>query len=492
MLKGRSSGLLLPIFSLPGGYGTGTLGAGARQFIDFLAQARQHTWQILPLVPPGSGDSPYMSPSAFAGSPWLLDLEELAQRGLLTQEELASARYPQPDRVDHAWLRKNRPPLLRAAWRRDADTGSRAAFLKEQAHWLADHALFMALHDHFDLPLDQWPDDIRRREPEAMERWGQVLAGEVDYQVFLQYHFFRQWKALKAYANEKGISIMGDLPIYVSADSVEVWAQPQLFQMDEDFVPTAVAGVPPDAFSDVGQHWGNPLYDWAGHREQLFAWWTRRLQNAALLYDRLRIDHFRAFHTYWAIPAGAKAALDGHWEKGPGQALLDHFAREVPELELIAEDLGDLDEAARTFIASSGIPGMKILVYAFDPDGESSYLPHNCPRDSVVYTGTHDTPTFVQWLFDEATPAQRDFASDYLRLRAEEGFGWGAICGAWMCPSALAIAPLQDVLGLGADARINFPGTTGPENWSWRVRADALNPDVSGKLAKITRTYRRG
>ena len=492
MLKGRSSGLLLPIFSLPGDYGIGTLGSGARQFIDFLAQARQHTWQILPLVPPGSGDSPYMSPSAFAGNPWLLDLEEFVQRGLLTREELNGARYPQPDRVDYDWLRENRPPLLRTAWKRDTDTAARAAFLQEQADWLPDHALFSAIHEKLGLPLDQWPHDIRCREPEAMERWGQSLSDEVDFQVFLQYHFFRQWRALKTYANQKGIAIMGDLPIYVSADSVEVWSQPQLFQMDADFVPTAVAGVPPDAFSDVGQYWGNPLYDWAGHKKELFSWWTRRLQNAALLYDRLRIDHFRGFHTYWAIPVSSKVAKDGKWEKGPGQALLDHFAKEVPQLELIAEDLGVLDDDVWHFIHNSGIPGMKILVFAFDLNGESSYLPHNCPKESVVYTGTHDTPTFVQWLFDEASPAEREFASDYLRLRADEGFGWGAICGAWMSPSALAIAPLQDVLGLGADARVNFPGTTGPNNWSWRVRSAALNGDVSGKLAKITRTYRRG
>ncbi|MBM6976358.1 4-alpha-glucanotransferase [Intestinimonas butyriciproducens] len=492
MLKGRSSGLLLPIFSLPGDYGIGTLGSGARQFIDFLAQARQHTWQILPLVPPGSGDSPYMSPSAFAGNPWLLDLEEFVQRGLLTHEELNGARYPQPDRVDYDWLRENRPPLLRTAWKRDTDTAARAAFLQEQADWLPDHALFSAIHEKLGLPLDQWPHDIRCREPDAMERWGQSLSDEVDFQVFLQYHFFRQWRALKTYANQKGIAIMGDLPIYVSADSVEVWSQPQLFQMDADFVPTAVAGVPPDAFSDVGQYWGNPLYDWAGHKKELFSWWTRRLQNAALLYDRLRIDHFRGFHTYWAIPASSKVAKDGKWEKGPGQALLDHFAKEVPQLELIAEDLGVLDDDVWHFIHNSGIPGMKILVFAFDPNGESSYLPHNCPKESVVYTGTHDTPTFVQWLFDEASPAEREFASDYLRLRADEGFGWGAICGAWMSPSALAIAPLQDVLGLGADARVNFPGTTGPNNWSWRVRSAAFNGDVSGKLAKITRTYRRG
>lgn len=492
MLQGRSSGILLPVFSLPGNYGIGTIGDEARRFVDFLAQARQHTWQILPLVPSGSGDSPYMSPSAFAGNPWLLDLEDLARRGLLTAEELSSAQYPNPDRVDYAWLRETRPALLRSAWRRDKDTAARADFLAQEVHWLPDYALFRAIQDQLGLPLAQWPKDLRRRAPAALDQVRRELEQEVDFQVFLQYHFFRQWAGLKDYASQKGVAIMGDLPIYVSADSAEVWAQPQLFQMDGDFLPSAVAGVPPDAFSDVGQHWGNPLYDWSGHRSQLFQWWVRRIRHAARLYDRLRIDHFRGLHTYWSIPAGAGTALEGHWEEGPGQPLLDLLSREVPELELIAEDLGDLDEGARHFIASSGIPGMKILVYAFDPVGESAYLPHNCPPQSVVYTGTHDTPTFVQWLFEEASSGERAYASDYLRLRPDEGFGWGAVCGAWAAPSALAIAPLQDVLGLGKDARVNFPGTTGPENWSWRVREAALNAGVAGRLGKITRTYRRG
>ena len=490
MLQGRSSGI--PVFSLPGDYGIGTIGDEARRFVDFLAQARQHTWQILPLVPSGSGDSPYMSPSAFAGNPWLLDLEDLARRGLLTAEELSSAQYPNPDRVDYAWLRETRPALLRSAWRRDKDTAARADFLAQEVHWLPDYALFRAIQDQLGLPLAQWPEDLRRRAPAALDQVQRELEQEVDFQVFLQYHFFRQWAGLKDYASQKGVAIMGDLPIYVSADSAEVWAQPQLFQMDGDFLPSAVAGVPPDAFSDVGQHWGNPLYDWSGHRSQLFQWWVRRIRHAARLYDRLRIDHFRGLHTYWSIPAGAGTALEGHWEEGPGQPLLDLLSREVPELELIAEDLGDLDEGARHFIASSGIPGMKILVYAFDPVGESAYLPHNCPPQSVVYTGTHDTPTFVQWLFEEASSGERAYASDYLRLRPDEGFGWGAVCGAWAAPSALAIAPLQDVLGLGKDARVNFPGTTGPENWSWRVREAALNAGVAGRLGKITRTYRRG
>lgn len=492
-MKGRSSGILLPIFSLPGAYGIGSLGGGARQFVDFLASARQHTWQILPLVPPGSGDSPYMSPSAFAGNPWFLDLDDLARRGLLTGGELDSARWPDPDRVNYDFLRETRTALLRTAWGRDTDRALRDAFLLEQADWLPDYALFAALHDHFGLPLSLWPDEaLRRRAPDALKKYRALLREEIDFHVFLQYHFFRQWAELRAYAKERGVTIMGDLPIYVSADSAEVWAEPELFQLDGDFVPSAAAGVPPDAFSDEGQYWGNPLYDWDGHKAALFAWWSRRMKHAALLYDMVRIDHFRGIHTYWAVPAGAKAALEGHWERGPGQALLDHLAKEVPGLELVAEDLGDLDDEVRAFIARSGLPGMKILVYAFDPVGESSYLPHNCPPDAVIYTGTHDTPTFVQWLFDESTEAERAYASDYLRLRQDEGFGWGAICGAWASPCRLAMAPFQDVLGLGADARINAPGTMGPLNWSWRVRAESLNPDVAGKLGKITKTYRRG
>lgn len=491
-MKGRSSGILLPVFSLPGDYGIGTLGKSARQFIDFLATAGQNVWQILPLVPLGSGNSPYMSPSAFAGNPLLLDLEDLAARNLLTPEDLTAAHFSSPDHVDYNWLRKNRYPLLKKAWLQDRDTTMRSSFLAQHADWLPDHALFCALSQHFGCPLDKWPDKaVRHREAAALAQYRTELADEIDFEVFLQYHFFRQWDALRQYAKARGITIMGDIPIYVSADSAQVWANPSLFQMSEDFVPFNVAGVPPDAFSDKGQHWGNPLYDWDNHRDALFHWWAKRLKNAALLYDMVRIDHFRGFHTYWSIPAWAKSALEGHWEPGPGQALIDYLSAQVPELTLIAEDLGDLDTDARSFIQRSGLPGMKVLVYAFDPNGNSDYLPHNCPVDSVIYTGTHDTPTFVQWLFSEASPGAQTFAIDYLRLRAEEGFGWGAVCGAWMSASHLAIAPLQDILGLGPDARVNFPGTSGGRNWSWRVRSDALNMEVSSRLKKITHTYRR-
>ena len=493
-MQRRSSGILLPVSALPGPYGIGTLGESARRLIDFLAQAGQRYWQILPLVPPGGGDSPYMSPSSFAGNPLFLDLEALAQEGLLTRAELACARYPgSPDRADYAWLHDSRPPLLRKAWDR-ARTRYAAPlqdFLTQECGWLPDFALFMALRDHFGgAELKDWPRDVRRREPEAMERCRALLADDAAFHAFLQLLFFRQWEALRSYAHQKSVSIIGDLPIYVSPDSAEVWGEPRLFQLDEDLTLSAEAGVPPDAFSELGQHWGNPLYDWDYHRRTGFAWWKRRCAHMARLYDVVRLDHFRAFHTYWSIPSGSQDARTGHWEPGPGAALLEAL-RPIEGLSLIAEDLGDLDDAARDFIAESGLPGMKILLYAFDPEGESAYLPHNCPVNAVAYTGTHDTPTFVQWLFDEASPAQRAFASDYLRLRSDEGFGWGAVCGAWMTPCRLAIAPMQDLLGLGGDARMNAPGTSGPQNWSWRVRQAALNDDVAQRLRHITRTYRR-
>ena len=492
-MQARASGILLPVFSLPGPYGIGTLGSSARQFINFLSDARQKFWQILPLVPPGGGDSPYMSASSFAGNPLLLDLDLLQEEGLLTREELDSARWNNPDRIDYGWLHQSRMPLFRNAWERGRDRYAPLLdkFLADEADWLPDYALFLALRAHFGgKELADWPDEARLRQPEAMARYRSELAEECRYQAFLQLLFFRQWTAIKAYANSKGISIIGDMPIYVSPDSAEVWSEPELFQLKEDMRPSAVAGVPPDAFTELGQHWGNPLYDWDYHKKTGFAWWKRRGAQMARLYDVVRIDHFRAFHTYWSIPAGAADARPGHWEKGPGFDLLDAL-KSVSGLALIAEDLGALEADALEFINQSGLPGMKVLVFAFDPVGESSYLPHNCPRDAVIYTGTHDTPTFVQWLFEQASPGERDYAFDYLRLREDEGFGWGAVCGAWMSPCRLAIAPLQDLLGLGGDARINTPGTMGPHNWSWRVRAEALNPSVSGKLAKITRTYRR-
>lgn len=473
----RSSGILLAVSSLPGPYGIGSLGGPSRRFVDFLAEAGQHYWQILPLVPPGDGSSPYMSPSAFAGNPYLIDLDELAAEGLLTPQELDGARWPDPDRVDYDHLAQTRIPLLQKAWER-----SQTAHLQSDAPdlpWLEDYCTFASLHDRYQAPFWQWPEDAPPPEPE-----------EIDFHRFLQETFYRQWMALKKYASRRCIRIMGDIPFYLSPDSVQMWRQPELFQLDGKGHLAASAGVPPDAFSDQGQLWGNPLYDWKGNKQGVFDFWKRRIQWCAAIYDAVRIDHFRAFHSYWSVPTGAENAREGHWEDGPGMELLHALQKSAPQLELIAEDLGDLGPEALQFVRTCGIPGMKVMVFAFDPVWESAYLPHNCQRDSVIYTGTHDTPTFLQWL-RETDPDSRLFASRYLRLRQDEGLGWGVISGAWAAPSRLAIAPLQDVLGLGSDARMNTPGTMGSQNWSWRVRQEAFNPYVSGKLREITRTYRR-
>ena len=341
----RSSGILLAVSSLPGPYGIGSLGGPARRFVDFLAEAGQHYWQILPLVPPGDGSSPYMSPSAFAGNPYLIDLDELAAEGLLTPQELDGARWPDPDRVDYDHLAQTRIPLLRKAWER-----SQTAHLQSDAPdlpWLEDYCTFAALHDRYQAPFWQWPEDAPPPEPE-----------EIDFHRFLQETFYRQWMALKKYASRRCIRIMGDIPFYLSPDSVQMWRQPELFQLDGKGHLAASAGVPPDAFSDQGQLWGNPLYDWKGNKQGVFDFWKRRIQWCAAIYDAVRIDHFRAFHSYWSVPTGAENAREGHWEDGPGMELLHALQKSAPQLELIAEDLGDLGPEALQFVRTCGIPGM--------------------------------------------------------------------------------------------------------------------------------------
>ena len=486
----RECGILLPITSIPSPYGIGGFSKAAYDFVDWLREAGQQYWQVLPFGPTGYGDSPYQSFGAFAGNPYFIDLDTLAEEKLLTKAECLEADCGQyPGYVDYERIYKTRYQVLRKAFARWKAGGCKSS--QDLCPETEEYCVYMAVKDHFQgKSWAEWEDEIRLREPEAMAKLEVKLEEDILFYRFLQLKFQEQWKKLKAYANGKGIRIIGDIPIYVAFDSADSWFHPELFQFNAEREPDFVAGCPPDGFSPTGQLWGNPLYRWDYHKKTGYDWWIRRMAYCFELCDVVRVDHFRGFDEYYAIPAEDDTAAGGHWEKGPGNDLLD-VLKNVPGLALIAEDLGDLDADALAFIAQSGLPGMKVLVYAFDPNGESAYLPHNCPRDAVMYTGTHDTPTFVQWLFSLASPAERDFASDYLRLREDEGFGWGAVCGAWMSPCRLAIAPLQDLLGLGADARVNAPGTSGALNWSWRVRREALNPDVSGRLARITRTYRR-
>ncbi|MDD4715431.1 MAG: 4-alpha-glucanotransferase [Oscillospiraceae bacterium] len=491
----RSSGLIMHLSSLPGQYGIGSLGEAAFYFIDFLADAGQSFWQMLPLLPPGGGNSPYQSYSSFAGNPFFIDLDLLWKDGLLTGEECRMSRQGSPDQADFAFLKETRLLLLRNAFQRVQNRHREEldAFREEHKDWLLDYALFMALKDYFKgVPLSRWPDtEIQHRTKEAMQRYTKLLAEEISFYIFLQFLFSLQWKAVKDYAHRSGIQIIGDLPIYVSPDSADVWANPSLFQLKSNLSPQYTAGVPADSFSPTGQNWGNPLYDWEAHKKDGYAFWLARIRRNLTYYDLIRLDHFRGFHSYFAIPAHLPDASRGHWMAGPGMEFVRMVLQRVSLNRFIAEDLGELSEAARIFVAGSGLPGMRVLVDAFHPDGTSSFLPHNIPPHAVAYTSTHDTPTFVEWLFKRATPEERRFAMDYLRLGEDEGYGWGAVRGVWASPAALSISPLQDILGLGDDARMNTPATVGGSNWGWRVRREALNGEVSRRLRHLTKTYAR-
>ena len=488
----RSSGILLPVSSLPSPYGIGSIGSATFAFVDFLQAAGQQYWQVLPLGPTGYGDSPYQSFSAFAGNPYFIDLPQLAAEGLLTEAELASARdLRDPQRVDYGALFERRFAILAAAVDRvDPEMPELADFFAENADWLEDYALFMAIkEERGQQSLQRWPRGLRMREERAMQAARRRLQKRVWFWKTVQFFFYSQWKRLKSYANQKGIRIIGDLPIYVSPDSADLWANSAMFQLDERRRPTEVAGVPPDAFSADGQLWGNPLYDWKKHRAQGYAWWLQRLRQAANLCDLVRIDHFRGFESYYAIPAGAKTAAKGRWRKGPGMELIRAIRKELPDLGIIAEDLGLLTPAVRRLLAESGLPGMKVLQFAFDPRGNSDYLPHNYPRNTVVYTGTHDNTTTEDWQYT-APLAEVSFARQYLGVKQASEFTDAMIRAAFSSVAELCIIPMQDHLHLGAPARINTPSTLG-NNWVWRLAEGQLTPQLAQRIRRLTATYGR-
>lgn len=490
----RGAGILLHPSSLPGPFSVGTFGESAYRFVDFLRDSGQRYWQILPLNPFGSGFSPYQSPSVWAGCPLYIDPDLLVNDELLTADECCSAQVGSPDLADYALAQERQEPLLRLAFSRGREMLSRdvAIFYRENGDWLSDHALFSAAQRHFGgAALQDWPDGaLLRREPGALGYWQRELAEEISFEVFLQFLFFRQWRALREYANQNGIFIIGDLPIYCSSDSVQVWSRPELFRVDEHLRPEAYSGVPADGFSPSGQFWGNPLYRWEAHEKSGFSWWRARLRHALTLCDIVRLDHFRGFHSYWEIPLEAKAASEGFWREGPGESFISLLREEAFGAGFIAEDLGDLSPEARRFTEDSGLPGMRVLTDAFGSGPDNPFLPHNCPINSIIYTSTHDSPTFLEW-YREASPDARQFASRYLRLRLEEGISWGAAAGAWESSSVLSMAPMQDILGLGEDARMNRPSTVGGRNWRWRVRREAFNAEVSSRLRELTEIYGR-
>ena len=490
----RSCGILLPVFALPSPYGIGTLGQAAYDFVDFLRQAGQSWWQMLPLGPTGYGDSPYQSFSSYAGNPYFIDPDLLRRDGLLTAQEIASLAWgSDPARVDYAALYENRFVLLQKAaergWARDR--AEVQLFARQNAQWLPDYALYMAVKRHFDeKPWTQWPDEaIRLRKPEAMAQYRQMLASDIRMFTYSQFLFFRQWNALREYAHEQGVGIIGDLPIYVSMDSADVWAEPAFFQLDSDGYPTETAGVPPDCFSRDGQLWGNPLYRWEAMKADGYGWWIRRVDGAAKLYDMLRIDHFRGFESYWAVPYGDTTAKNGHWVKGPGMDLVQVLLNWFPQMQFIAEDLGFLTPEVRELLADSGLPGMKVLEFAFDSREPSNYLPHLYTPHCVCYTGTHDNAPLPAWK-EEADPDDLALAVQYLGLNEEEGFHWGVLRGGMSSVAELFVAQMQDYLGLGAESRINTPGEP-VGNWQWRLHPGQLTAALSRRMAHMARLYGR-
>ena len=488
----RESGILMHITSLPGPYGVGTMGKYAREFVDFLKEAGQRCWQILPLTPTGYGDSPYQSCSTFAGNYYLIDLETLIEEGLLKESEVADIQWcTREDKADFGLLYNNRLKVLRLAYGRFKGGKNFEEFCAAQSDWLPDYAMFMALKGrNGGKPWYQWEDDLKFRDVDVMDEIQEELKEEIRFYSFVQFKFFEQWTALRAYANKNGIKIIGDVPIYVPLDSVEVWSSPELFQLDEELDPIDVAGCPPDCFSEDGQLWGNPLYAWEKHEKTGFTWWISRMAAAAKLYDIVRLDHFRGFEAYWAVPYGDKTARNGKWVKAPGMAFVRALKKNLPELKIIAEDLGFLTQEVLDLLKESGYPGMKVLQFGFDAKAPSDYAPYNHVPNSVVYTSTHDSHTCLQWL-QETDEETLEYATEYMGLNEKEGLTWGVIRTAMGSVSNLCMAQFQDYLELGAEGRMNCPGILSDCNWTWRAKYGTMTSDLAKRIHRLTVVYGR-
>ena len=503
----RRSGILLHPTSLPGRFGIGELGPEAHRFADFLADAGQGLWQVLPLGPTGYGDSPYQCFSAFAGNPLLISLEALVEEGWLEAADLEEVpAFPQ-DTVDYDAVGAFKLPLLDRAFRRfeaEAEPADRAAFeafRAANASWLDDYALYMAVKQaHDGAEWKQWDQGIARRRPDAVARWRKEQAEAVRARAFGQHVFFSQWQRLKDHCRERDVAIMGDIPIFVARDSSDVWAHPELFQLEADGTPSFVAGVPPDYFSATGQLWGNPLYRWDEMARTGYAWWIERFRAALRLVDLVRLDHFRGFEAYWEIPAGEETAVEGRWVKGPGAALFEALREALGDLPIVAENLGVITPEVENLRERFGFPGMAILQFAFgrDPEG-AQFQPHNYPRNRVVYTGTHDNDTTVGWWTssgqadstrtDDEVKDEHERALAYLDAEGRE-IHWAFIRAALASVADTAIVPLQDVLGLGSEARMNLPGRASG-NWRWRFAEGSLTDEVRDRLKRLAELYGR-
>ncbi|MDO4466768.1 MAG: 4-alpha-glucanotransferase [Bacillota bacterium] len=492
----RSAGVLLAIPSLPSKYGIGCFSKEAYDFVDWLADAKQTYWQILPLGPTvyEGADSPYQAYSAFAGNPYLIDLEPFIEQGLLEKSEIPDMNN-KTGCVDYDKLKEYRLEILHKVYERSDISQNKKyqAFIEENNWWLHDYALFMALHTFFKDQWTAWPEDIRKRWGYSMDYYNRELYYDIEFQKFLQFTFFEQWTALKTYANKKGIQIVGDMPIYVSMDSSDVWAHPELFQINENNELEAIAGCPPDDFSETGQVWGNPLYKWDYHKQTGYDWWIDRIWMSFQLFDVLRIDHFRGLDEYFSIPAGATTGLEGHWEPGPNMDLFIRMEEKLGKRDLIAEDLGFMTDSVKKLVKDSGFPNMKVLQFAFDVNDAgktNDYLPHNYPENCVAYTGTHDNDTSMGW-YVSLSKAEKELVNKYIGKDIKpKDVAWEMIRLVFQSHAKIAIVPMQDYLGLDSKARMNLPATT-QGNWGWRMKKDANTKVLAQKIAELTEIYGR-
>lgn len=494
--KGRGAGILLSISSLPSRFGIGCFSKEAYSFIDDLEAAGQKYWQLLPLGPTSYGDSPYQSFSTFAGNPYFIDPVSLIEEGWLTEEDCAAFDFGEEEtKVNYEKIYHSRFQLLRKAFYQSniAENSEFKSYVKENEDWLRDYSLFMAIKDANEgRSWTEWEEDLRLRKQEALEASGEKYKEECLFYQFLQFEFAKEWLRVKEYANEKGISIIGDLPIYVALDSSDTWANPELFKLDKDMAPSVVAGCPPDAFSAEGQLWGNPIYDWGYHERTGYEWWLKRIKHCLTLYDVVRIDHFRGFDEYYEIPFPAENAMKGEWEAGPGLKLFTKAKEELKDINIIAEDLGFLTDSVLALVENTGFPGMKVLQFAFDAREESDYLPHNYTKNSIVYTGTHDNDTTLSW-YESLPKEDREYLHAYLNLGetvSPEEVTWELIRASYSSVSNVAIIPMQDILTLDGEARMNRPSILGG-NWEWRMKKEAFTPEIQERLNKMVKTYRR-
>ena len=487
----RASGIIMPIFSLPGNYGIGTLGREAREFVDFLCRAKQKYWQVLPLGPTSCGNSPYSSSSTFAGNPYFIDLNMLLEDGLINANDLKEFDWGSGN-VEYSKIQEYRPIIPKKAFKNGYKSIREEVedFAEDNSGWIYDYALYTALKEHFGMaPWYVWDEDIKMREKTAVDRYKEKLKDEIDFHIYIQYLFFTQWQSLKKYAHENNVKFIGDLPIYVAMDSADVWASPENFLLDDNKMPVEVAGVPPDYFSENGQLWGNPLYDWEAMKNDGYGWWIRRIDGARKLFDVIRIDHFRGLESYWAVPSKDKTAVNGQWRKGPGLDFLTRIKGWFGGIEIIAEDLGILTDEVRQLLKDSGFPGMKVLEFAFDESGDSDYLPHKYNKNCVCYGGTHDNATLTEWK-NNGSKKEIEFAREYFGIRARDDFNLGVIRGGMASVADLFVTQMQDYLNLGQEARTNIPGIA-EGNWKWRMKDGAATDKLAEKIARMTKLYGR-